>query len=181
MKRFLIMCLVVFLAVSCRVYRGDDRADNYILEEISGNLFDNYVSSPVIFVDWMQDFDGYLFGENASYNGFTGGNVVQTGENAYHIDGFGLVDTGGKSLDEPGAVWSLTAESYARWTGSSSLQCFGTENDEPPKMHGNFQSLRSRAVLTLPSRNMTMKSATAHMRRGETEVLMTGIIPLSSV
>lgn len=125
------MCLVVFLAVSCRVYKGDNHADSYILEETSENLFGSYVSAPVIFVDWMQDFDGYLFGENASCNGFAGGNVVQTGENAYHIDGFGLVDTGGKSLDEPGAVWSLTAESYARWTGSSSLQCFGTANDEP--------------------------------------------------
>ena len=99
------MCLVVFLAVSCRVYRGDDRADNYILEEISGNLFDNYVSSPVIFVDWMQDFDGYLFGENASCNGFAGGNVVQTGENAYHIDGFGLVDTGGMDRIQQSAVF----------------------------------------------------------------------------
>lgn len=125
------MCLVVFLAVSCRVYKGDNHADSYILEETSENLFAGYVSAPVIFVDWMQDFNGYLFGENGSGNDIAGVNVVQTGEHAYHIDGFGLVDTGGKSLDEPGAVWSITAEPYARWTGFSSLRCSGTANDEP--------------------------------------------------
>ena len=125
------MCLVVFLAVSCRVYKGDNHADSYILEETSQNLFAGYVSAPVIFVDWMQDFNGYLFGENGSWNDIAGVNVVQTGEHAYHIDGFGLVDTGGKSLDDPGSVWSITAESYARWTGFSSLQCSGTANDEP--------------------------------------------------
>ena len=102
------MLLVTLTAVSCQIYSGDSpSANSASLSSLSENLFENYFSTPSKYVLCMREVSRYIYDmtsdeQDASIFKYV---VGQIQENTYHIENFGTVSTGGKPVDEAGAVW----------------------------------------------------------------------------
>lgn len=115
------MLLVTLTSVSCQMYSGDSpSANSASLSSLSENLFENYFSTPSKYVLCMREVSRYIYDmtseeQDASIFKYV---VGQIQENTYHIENFGTVSTGGKPVDEAGAVWHLTTESFPSWYGN---------------------------------------------------------------
>lgn len=111
MKKLISAIAIILAAVSCDMLgEGSNQRESRMKEESSALLW-NYLISPAYTLDYLLLVDRYLLAteeekdsevykdiRESLYRG-DGGSLL--------IKGFGILETGGKSLREPGSAWKL--------------------------------------------------------------------------
>lgn len=111
MKKLIIIASIILAAVSCDIIgEGSNQRDSRMKDE-SVWLVRSYLVLPAYYVDFMLLVDDYMQApegqkDSSIYSKVRDALFKGDGE-SWLVEDFGILDTRGKSLHEPGTVWKL--------------------------------------------------------------------------
>lgn len=106
--------MAMFAAVSCELYSGEEsRLTPENLSYCADDLYSEYVRTPVDMFSIAGEIDDYLLLPEDERKLSPWYNIVREMEDdIYLVAGFGLVSTGGASLDTEGVEWQMSGTSH---------------------------------------------------------------------
>lgn len=139
MKKLISAIAIILAAVSCDMLgEGSNQRDSRMKEESTALVF-NYLLSPAYTLDYLLLVDRYLLASEEEKDSEVFADIrkilFKGDDGSILLKGFGIIETGGGSLHEPGVTWKLDFKDgdrlippysyyyYARDIDSWSFEC----------------------------------------------------------